>query len=66
MKSILVSPYKKAKKFGLKSKKSKIKLTTDHSGPQSEEIWDLSGPKEAFDAHPLAYKAQIYGSSTKK
>lgn len=62
----LESPYKKAKKAGIKSKKTRRKITTDRSGKQSEEIWDMSGPRDAFEAHPLAIKAQGFLSSQKK
>ena len=62
----LESPYKKAKKAGLKSKKSRRKITTDRSGNQSEEIWDMSGPRDAFETHRLALEAQRFGSSQKK
>ena len=62
----LKSPLEKAKKKGLKSKKSRRKITTDRSGKQSEEIWDMSGPRDAFEAHPRALEAQKFLSSEKK
>jgi len=57
----LESPYLKAKRKGLKSKKKKMHLQSDRPQP----CWDISGPRDAFNTHPLALKAQVYGSSNK-
>ena len=61
----LVSPYEKARKAGLKSVKDRRNIKTDRCIKTGEYFWDTSGPRDAFDAHPLARKAHVYGSSLK-